>query len=130
MRSGRTVTSAASLALAVLLVAGLTPRSAAAQGETAARIGQAPVKASCVFTHPAFSGKCTENVERGGELDCGRRLFGNPRLPQRRPLHEDVLQRDDPAGRMEARIRQRGSQTLELGTGAGADPLRFHAGHP
>jgi hypothetical protein len=63
MRSGRTVTSAASLALAVLLVAGLTSRLAAGQGETEARIRLAPVKASCVFTHPAFSGKCTENVD-------------------------------------------------------------------
>jgi len=63
MTSGRTVTSAASLALAVLLVAGLTPRPAAALGEAAVRVGQAPVRASCVFTHPAFSGKCTENAE-------------------------------------------------------------------
>ena len=63
MRSGRKVTSAASLALAVLLVAALAPHAAAGQGEAAVRIGQAPGKATCVFTHRAFTGKCTENVE-------------------------------------------------------------------
>ncbi len=63
MRSGQKSTSAASLALAVLLVSALAPRSAAGQGEASTRTGQAPGKASCVFTHPAFSGKCTENVE-------------------------------------------------------------------
>jgi len=66
MRSGRKVTSAssaASLALAVFLVASLAPRSAAGQGEAATGPEPAPAKAACVFTHPAFSGKCTENVD-------------------------------------------------------------------
>ena len=66
MRSGRKVTLAplaASLALAVVLVAALAPRSAAGQGEAATRVEQAPGKATCVFTHPAFSGKCTENAD-------------------------------------------------------------------
>ena len=63
MRSGRKATLAASLALAVLLVSALVPRSAAGQGEAVAQTGQAPRKASCVFTHQAFSGRCTENVE-------------------------------------------------------------------
>jgi hypothetical protein len=44
-------------------VSALAPRSAAGQGEAAARAEQSPGKASCVFTHPAFSGKCTENVD-------------------------------------------------------------------
>jgi hypothetical protein len=63
MKSGRMVASATSLALAALLVSVLAPRSAAGQREAAAGAEQAPGKASCVFTHPAFSGKCTENVE-------------------------------------------------------------------
>ncbi|HYN43272.1 MAG TPA: hypothetical protein VE129_15960 [Thermoanaerobaculia bacterium] len=63
MRSRRKATAAASLALAVLLVTVLAPRSAAGQGKAATRTVQAPGKASCVFTHPAFSGKCTENVD-------------------------------------------------------------------
>ena len=66
----------------------------------------------------------------GGELDCGRRLLGGPRLPQRHPLHEDVLQRDDLAGGMEARNGQLGGQAFELVAGAAADPARFHWGHP
>ncbi len=63
MRSGRKATSAASLALAVLLATVLAPRSASGQGEAATRTEQPSARASCVFTHPAFSGKCTENVE-------------------------------------------------------------------
>ncbi|MBI5445237.1 MAG: hypothetical protein HY900_29005 [Deltaproteobacteria bacterium] len=63
MRSGRTVAPAASLALAVALVYALAPRLAAGQGREANRTAEAPAKASCVFTHPAFSGKCTENVD-------------------------------------------------------------------
>lgn len=63
MSSGRKLLSAASLLFAVLLVAALAPRPAAGQGEAASRIGEPPVKASCVFTHPAFSGKCTQNVD-------------------------------------------------------------------
>lgn len=63
MRSGRTLPSAASLLLAVLLVAALAPRPASGQGEAATRLGEPPVKATCVFTHPAFSGKCTQNAD-------------------------------------------------------------------
>lgn len=52
-----------SVLLALLVVAALVPRPAAGQGREASRSGAAPSKATCVFTHPAFSGKCTENVD-------------------------------------------------------------------
>lgn len=63
MRFGRTATSTASLALAALLAAVLAPSPAAGQHETEVGTRQAPAGATCVFTHPAYSGKCTQNVE-------------------------------------------------------------------
>jgi hypothetical protein len=63
MRSGRKATTATSVALAIVLVSALTPRSATGQGEASTRFEQAPARASCVFSHRAFSGKCTEKVD-------------------------------------------------------------------
>ncbi|HSQ14867.1 MAG TPA: hypothetical protein VLQ94_00990, partial [Candidatus Binatia bacterium] len=64
MRSGRSASFSSSVALAVVFVSALAAGPAAV-GKAAAAAGtdQAPGKASCVFTHPAFSGKCTENVD-------------------------------------------------------------------
>jgi hypothetical protein len=64
MRSGRSASFSNSVALSVVFVSALAARPAAV-GKAAAAAGtdQAPGKASCVFTHPAFSGKCTENVD-------------------------------------------------------------------
>jgi hypothetical protein len=64
MRSGRSASFSDSVALAVVFVSALAARPAAV-GQAAAAAGtvQAPGKASCVFTNPAFSGKCTENVD-------------------------------------------------------------------
>ncbi len=63
MRLGRMATSAASLALAALLAAVLAPNPAAGQSRESLQDQQGPTKADCVFSHPAFSGKCTETVE-------------------------------------------------------------------
>ncbi|MBK9088096.1 MAG: hypothetical protein IPL90_03225 [Holophagales bacterium] len=64
MRSGRSASFSNSVALAVVFVSALAARPAAV-GQAAAADGTAPAaaKATCVFTHPAFSGKCTENVD-------------------------------------------------------------------
>ncbi len=64
MRSGRAASFSSSVALAVVFFSALAARPAAV-GQAAAADGtaQAAAKASCVFTHPAFSGKCTENVD-------------------------------------------------------------------
>ena len=63
MRFGPAATHAASLALAALLAAVLAPSPAAGQQETTPRARQSPAGATCVFTHPAYSGKCTQTVE-------------------------------------------------------------------
>jgi hypothetical protein len=63
MRSERMATSAASLALAALLAAGLVPGPAAGQHEAPAGTRQASAKATCEFTHRAYSGKCTQSVD-------------------------------------------------------------------
>lgn len=64
MRSGRAASFSSSIALAVVVFSALAARPAEV-GQAAAADGtaQAAAKASCVFTHPAFSGKCTENVD-------------------------------------------------------------------
>lgn len=63
MRFGPTATSTASLALAALLTAVMVPSPAAGQHETPAGTRQASAKATCVFAHRAYSGKCTQTVE-------------------------------------------------------------------
>ncbi len=64
MRSGRSASFSNSVALAVVFVSALAARPAAVgQAVAAAGADQAPGKAACVFTHPAFAGKCTENVD-------------------------------------------------------------------
>lgn len=63
MRFGPTATSTASLALAALLAAAIVPSAAAGQHANSAGTRQASAKATCVFTHRAFSGKCTQTVD-------------------------------------------------------------------
>ena len=63
MRFGPTANSTASLALAVSLAAVIVPGAAAGQHETPAGTRQASAKATCVLTHRAYSGKCTQNVD-------------------------------------------------------------------
>lgn len=63
MRFGPAATSTASLALAALLAAVMVPSRAAGQDETPAGTRQAAAKATCLFTHPAYSGKCTQTIE-------------------------------------------------------------------
>lgn len=64
MSTGRSTSFSSSIALSVVLASALAARPAAV-GQAVAADGTAPAaaKASCVFTHPAFSGKCTENVD-------------------------------------------------------------------
>ena len=64
MSTGRSTSFSTSIALSVVFVSALAARPAAV-GQAVAADGTAPAaaKASCVFTHPAFSGKCTENVD-------------------------------------------------------------------
>ncbi len=73
MSTGRSTSFSSSIALSVVLASALAARPAAV-GQAVAADGTAPAaaKASCVFTHPAFSGKCTENVDVAENSTRGR----------------------------------------------------------
>ncbi len=63
MRFGPKATTIASLALAAFLATVLAPSPAAGQHETSVATRQASAKATCMFTHRAYSGKCTQTVD-------------------------------------------------------------------